>query len=86
MVQEKQSAGLTGIISPIARGPTTARDHPSSTRPKMPVDLSEAIAVTMRFGHLLDLPEHPHKGYAQADDDAQEQQRQGRGCEHGEHP
>src|ERR1700716_3741699 len=34
------------------------------------VSLSEAIAVAMRFGHLLDFPEHPHKGRAQADDDA----------------
>jgi hypothetical protein len=39
-----------------------------------------------RFGRLLDLPEHPHKGDAQTDDDAQKHQRQGRGCEHGEHP
>ena len=35
---------------------------------------------------MLDLPEHPHKRDAQADDDAQKQQRQGRSCEHGEHP
>jgi hypothetical protein len=49
-------------------------------------DLTEAIAVTMRFGCLLDLPEHPYEGRAQADDDAQKQQRQTRGCEHGEHP
>jgi hypothetical protein len=44
--------------------------------------LSETIAVAARFGHLLDLPEHPHKGCAQADHDAQEQQRQAGGCEH----
>jgi hypothetical protein len=35
---------------------------------------------------LLDLPEHPDKGYAQAYDDTQKHQRQARGCEHGEHP
>ena len=50
------------------------------------VSLSEAIAVAMRFGHLLDFPEQPHKGRAQADDDAQKQQRQARGCEHVDHP
>jgi hypothetical protein len=48
--------------------------------------LTEAIAVTMRFGCLLDLPQYPNEGRAQADDDAQKQQRQTRGCEHGEHP
>ena len=52
----------------------------------MPLSLSEPIAVATWFGHLLDLPEHPHKRDAQADDDAQKQQRQGRSCEHGEHP
>src|SRR6266849_807367 len=39
----------------------------------MPVSLSEPIAVATLFGHLLDLPEHPHKRDAQADDDAQKQ-------------
>jgi hypothetical protein len=48
--------------------------------------LSDAAAVTMRFGDLLDLPEHPDKGNAEADDDAQKHQRQAGGCEHGEHP
>src|SRR6266849_2549855 len=52
----------------------------------MRLSLSEPIAVAMWFGRLLDLPEHPHKRGAQADDDAQKQQRQGRSCEHGEHP
>jgi hypothetical protein len=33
------------------------------------VSLSEAIAVAMRFGRLLDFPEHPYKGGAQADHD-----------------
>ena len=55
-------------------------------RPKKPVGLSEPIAVTTRFGRLLDLPEHPNKGNAQTDDDGQKYQRQARGCEHGEHP
>ena len=40
----------------------------------------------MRFGGLLDFPKHPYKGDTQTDDDAQKQQRQTRGCEHGEHP
>jgi hypothetical protein len=48
--------------------------------------LSKAIAVTLQFGHTLDFPEHPDKGYTQADDDAQKNQGQARGCEHGEHP
>ena len=48
--------------------------------------LSESIAVATPFGHLLDFPEHPHEGNAEADDDAQKQQRQAGGCEHGEHP
>ncbi|HVD85626.1 MAG TPA: hypothetical protein VNC42_15540 [Bradyrhizobium sp.] len=52
----------------------------------MPVDLSEAIAVATRFGYLLDFPEHPHKGNAEADNDAQKQQRQAGCCEHAEHP
>jgi hypothetical protein len=47
--------------------------------------LSEAIAVAMRFGYLFDFPEYPHKGYAQADDDTEEQQRQTGGCEHLKH-
>jgi hypothetical protein len=55
-------------------------------RPKSAGRLSEPIAVATRFGHLLDLPEHPHKGNSQTDDDAQKYQRQGWGCEHGEHP
>ena len=53
---------------------------------KMPLSLSEPIAVATLFGRLLDLPERPHERNAQADDDAQKQQRQGRSCEHGEHP
>jgi hypothetical protein len=48
--------------------------------------LSESITVATRFGQLLDFPEHPHKGNAEADDDAQKQQRQSGGCEHGGHP
>ena len=48
--------------------------------------LSESITVATRFGHLLDFPEHPHKGNAEADDDAQKQQRQAGGCEHGGYP
>jgi hypothetical protein len=40
----------------------------------------------MWLGDLLDLPKHPDKGNAQADNDAQKHQRQARGCEHGEHP
>ena len=35
--------------------------------------LSESIAVATPFGHLLDFPEHPHEGNAEADDDAQKQ-------------
>jgi hypothetical protein len=46
--------------------------------------LSESIAVATRFGHLLDFPEHPDKGNAEADDDAQKQQCQAGGCEHGD--
>jgi hypothetical protein len=46
------------------------------------VGLPEAIAIAPRFGHLLDFPEHPHKGRTQADDDPQKQQRQARDCEH----
>src|SRR5258708_9921636 len=48
--------------------------------------LSESITVATRFGHLLDFPEHPHKGNAEAEDDAQKQQCQAGGCEHGGHP
>jgi hypothetical protein len=40
----------------------------------------------MRFGTLLDFPDHPDEGSAQPDHDAQKQQRQARGCEHGQHP
>ncbi len=43
------------------------------------VSLSDAIAVMTRFGHLLDFPEHPHKRSTQADDNAQEKQRQAPG-------
>jgi hypothetical protein len=35
---------------------------------------------------LLEFPEHPRKSGAETDDDTQEQQGQGQGCEHGEHP
>ena len=55
-------------------------------RPKSAGRLSEPIAVATRFGHSFDLPEHPHKGNAETDDDAQKHKGQGRGCEHGEHP
>jgi hypothetical protein len=68
----------------MARGATAAHDCPSSggavldrtASGENAVSLSNAIAVAMRFGHLLDFPEHPHKGRTQADDDAQKQQRQ----------
>jgi len=53
---------------------------------RMPIGLSKAIAVATRFGHLLDFPEHPHKGNAEADDNAQKQQREAGGCKHGEYP
>ena len=49
------------------------------------VGLPDAIAVALRFGPLLDFPEHPDEGRPQADDDPQKQQRQPRDCEHGEH-
>jgi hypothetical protein len=48
--------------------------------------LSDAVTASMRFGDLLDLPEHPDKGNAEADDDAQKHQRQARSGEHDEHP
>jgi hypothetical protein len=51
---------------------------PHTCLEKIPVGLSEAIAVAMRLGHLLDLPQHPHKASAEADDGAQKQQRQAR--------
>jgi hypothetical protein len=47
---------------------------------------SDAVAVTVRLGDLLEFPEHPDKGNAEADDDAQKHQGQARSCEHGEHP
>ena len=48
--------------------------------------LAEAIAVAARPGRrLLDFPNHPYEGDAQADDDAQKQQCQIGGCEHAEH-
>jgi hypothetical protein len=59
---------------------------PPAQPKRMPIGLSEAIAVATRFGHLLDFPEHPHKGNAEADDNTQKQQREAGGCKHGEHP
>jgi len=48
--------------------------------------LAEAIAVAARLRRrLLDFPNHPYEGDAQADDDAQKQQCQIGGCEHTEH-
>ena len=48
--------------------------------------LAKATAVAMRLRRCpLDLPEHPNEGGSQADDDTQEHQRQGWGCEHVEH-
>jgi hypothetical protein len=44
------------------------------------------IDVATRPGALLDFPEHPYKGRAQADDNAQEDKSQAWDCEHGEHP
>jgi hypothetical protein len=38
--------------------------------PRDAVSLSEANAVAIRLGGLLDFPEHPYKGDSQADDDA----------------
>jgi hypothetical protein len=42
-------------------------------------------SLAMRFEYLFDFPEYPHKGYTQADDDTEEQQRQTGGCEHLKH-
>jgi hypothetical protein len=83
MVQEKQSARLSLDQSQEERGIFRAFRWDRRS-------LSEAIAVAMRLrqmrlGHLLDFPEHPHKGYAQTDDDAEEQQRQTGGCKHLKH-
>src|SRR5664279_926538 len=47
---------------------------------------SDAVAATVRFGDLLEFPEHPDKGNTQAHDDTQKHQRQARDCEHAEHP
>jgi hypothetical protein len=70
-------------VSLTARG-LAARCRVSLT--KKAAALSEPIAVATRFGRFLNLPEHPHKGDTQTDDDAQKHERQGWGCEHGEHP
>ena len=49
--------------------------------------LSAAIAVATRLRcRLLQFPEHPDEGRAQAYDDTQEHQCQSRGCEHVQHP
>ena len=46
------------------------RRCPRSPRGEDAGRLSESIAVATRFGHLLDFPEHPDNGNAEADDDA----------------
>ena len=94
LVQEIPSARLTdtillnGAAQPprMIAQPQAARCLTGRPQEKAPVSLPNAIAIAMRFGHLLDFPEHPHKGRTQADDDAQKQQRQARGCEHVDHP
>ena len=48
-------------------------------------DRPEASATTAQ-PDLLEFPEHPHKGGAETNDDAQKQQSIGGSCEHGEHP
>lgn len=48
-------------------------------------DHPEASATTAQ-PDLLELPEHPHKGGAKTNDDAQKQQSIDGSCEHGEHP
>jgi hypothetical protein len=42
--------------------------------------------IPMRFGVLLDFPEHPHKSNAEANYDAQKKQRQPWRHDHGEDP
>jgi hypothetical protein len=59
---------------------------PSTARIEKMLAGYQSIAVAARFGYSLDFPEHPDNGNAEADDDAQEQQRQAGGCEHGDHP
>jgi hypothetical protein len=66
LVQEIQSAELTGSFALIGRGGTAARSAQPKDRSKLP----KAIAVPMRFGRLLDFPEHPYESGTQADDDA----------------
>ena len=82
MAQEIQSAELSGSIRARRRAAFATRLFAG----KQPCRLSEAVAVATRLGrHLFDLPDHPHEGDAQADNDAQEQQGQIGSCEHGEH-
>jgi hypothetical protein len=47
--------------------------------------LIQVIVAASRFGRLLDLPEHPHEGDAQADNNGHKQQCQSRRCQRGEH-
>jgi hypothetical protein len=87
LVQKIQSAGLTiqhERRAAIAEG--DGRRAVAAASGRHAVSLSKTIAVAMRFGGLFDFPKHPYKGGSQADHDAQKQQRQARGREHGQHP
>ena len=45
--------------------------------------LTRPISVASRFERMLDLPQHPHKGSAEADNNGQKQQCQSRRRERG---
>ena len=46
---------------------------------------AEAVAVAIGLPDLFDFPDRPDKGSSETDDNAEEDQGQGRGCEHGQH-
>src|SRR3954470_11118032 len=48
-------------------------------------NLSKPVAVAMRLGNLLDLPQHPDKSDPEPDDDAEKHESQSRRSERGQH-
>jgi hypothetical protein len=69
-----------------ARLLTGAQQAHSETRPPRGSDLKSAGAiVAMRFRDLFDFPKCPDEGGTKANDNAEENQGHGGGCEHGQH-
>ncbi len=77
-----QAGFLSGARPPASkRGKSCGRCAAKSAE----VAAAKMVAVTTRLPDLFDFPERPDEGSSETDDNAEEDQGQGWGCEHGQH-